>query len=90
MDFEIEFDLTRDELSQDVQIDILVKVAEHMVNVCGDSSRLASLSLLAAAVVITIRNAPPGVGVSPDLKHLLLDAMQIARVITKPAPRSGF
>lgn len=89
MEFEIEFDLKREELVRDVQIDILVRVAERMVELREEPSRLATLALLTAAAIMAIRNAPPGVGVALDLKDLMVDAMQKARMITKPPPRPG-
>ena len=87
MEFKIEIDLTREELLTEVQIDVLTRIAERMIDVRGDPPRQAILALLTAATVVTIRSAPPGVGVAPELKELMIEAMKIARTLTEPTPR---
>lgn len=89
LEFEFEIDLTREELVADIQIDVLIKIAEHMISARGETPKQAILALLTAATVISIRNAPPGMGVAPELKDLMVDAMKIARSMTAPPPWQG-
>ena len=86
-EIEIEIDLTREELLADIQIDVLTKIAERMISVRGETPKQAILALLTAATVISIRNASPGMGVAPELKELMIEAMKIARSMTAPPPR---
>lgn len=87
--FEIDIDLVQDDLAPEVQADILLQLAERLAELGGDSSKKASLTLLVAAAVLVIRDAPSGAGVALDLKELTVEAMKIARTITKPQPRAG-
>ena len=89
LEFEIDIDLTGDELVLEIQIDLLIELAERMTLTCGEAPQQTILALLTAATVVTIRSASSGMGVAPELKELMIDAMKIARSMTAPPARQG-
>ena len=88
MEVEIEIYLSREELTTELQVELLVRVAEQMARIAVRDPPAAILALLAAASVAAIRNAAPGMGVAPELKGWMVEATKLARSMTVPPPKT--
>ncbi len=66
------------------KIGLLRRCAVRLALSSREPSHDAVLMLLTAATVSAIRNVPSGAGIAPNLRELMLEAMQIARDITSP------